>query len=283
MQAPSLTLSSATANGRPMAQRPVRQTVWWLALWLAGPGNLPLWQRLWSLSDTGGQRVLMLGSLGLLVLALIAATLSLLALPRLFRPLASVLVLVTAVSSHFMWQYGVVIDTTMLANVSQTDAREARDLLSWSLLLVLLVLAGPPLWWLWRRPVGLRAIGWQLGHNLGGALLALLLGLIVAALGYQSLASLMRNHKDLRYMINPLNTLYAAGWTATSRQPGFVVPLAPLGEDAALGASYAGQARPPLLVMVVGETARAQNWGLNAYPRDTTPNLARNGRPAATW
>ncbi len=262
-------------DGAPMARRPVRHVVWWLALWLAGPGNLPLWQRLWALADSGGQHVLMLGSLGLLVLALTAATLSLLALPRLFRPLASLLVLVSAVSSHFMWQYGVVIDTTMLANVSQTDAREVGDLLSWSLLSSVLLLAGPPLWWLWRRPVGLRATGWQLGHNLGGALLALLLALAVAVLGYQSLASLMRNHKELRYMINPLNTLYATGRIVTQRPPRLGQALTPLGEDVALGASYAAQARPPLLVVVIGETARAQNWGLNGYPKATTPTLAR--------
>jgi lipid A ethanolaminephosphotransferase len=286
MPASSLSLSSAAvsdlapapvrvAAGAPTSTRPVRHAVWWLALWLAGPGNLPLWQRLWALPDTGGQRLLTLGSLGLLVLALTAATLSLLALPRLFRPLASLLLLVSAVSSHFMWQYGVVIDTTMLANVSHTDAQEIRDLVSWSLGLSVLLIAGPPLWWLWRRPIGLHTTARQLGRNLGGALLALLLALSVVGLGYQGLASLMRNDKALRYMINPLNTLYAGGWMATHSTPRLGQSLTPLGEDVALGASYAAQSRPPLLVVVIGETARAQNWGLNGYPRATTPTLAR--------
>ncbi len=31
--------------------------------------------------------------------------------------------------------------------------------------------------------------------------------------------------------------------------------------------------RPRLLVLVVGETVRAQNWGLNGYARQTTPQL----------
>jgi lipid A ethanolaminephosphotransferase len=34
-------------------------------------------------------------------------------------------------------------------------------------------------------------------------------------------------------------------------------------------------ARPRLLVIVVGETARAANWGLDGYVRQTTPELAR--------
>ena len=33
--------------------------------------------------------------------------------------------------------------------------------------------------------------------------------------------------------------------------------------------------KPRLLVLVVGETARAQNWGLDGYARQTTPELAR--------
>lgn len=35
--------------------------------------------------------------------------------------------------------------------------------------------------------------------------------------------------------------------------------------------------RPRLLVFVVGETARAQNWGLNGYARETTPQLTQMG------
>src|SRR5690606_41149524 len=32
--------------------------------------------------------------------------------------------------------------------------------------------------------------------------------------------------------------------------------------------------RPKLLVIVVGETVREQNWGLSGYERNTTPELA---------
>src|SRR5690606_25245390 len=96
-----------------------------------------------------------------------------------------------------------------------------------------------------------------------------------ALLNFQGLASLMRNHRDLRYMANPLNSVYAALRVVVQRLPREAGPLLPVGEDAALGASYAAQARPPLLLLEIGETARAQNFGLNGYARDTTPALAR--------
>jgi len=249
--------------------------VWLIALWLAGPGNLPLWQRLLALDDTLAHRLALLAGLGLVVASATAALLSLLAWPRVFRPAATALVLVAAFNTHFMWQYGVVIDPTMIANVVHTDAREVRDLLSLSLLGTVLLVAGPPLWWLWHRPVVSRVWWLQTGRNLGGVVAALLLVVGAGLASYQGLASLMRNHKSVRYMINPLNSVYAATRVAADQLPQQVRTLTPVGEDATLGPSYPTQQRPPLLMLVVGETARAQNWGLSGYARDTTPALRR--------
>ena len=81
-----------------------------VALWLATVGNLPLWQRLVSLGESGTQAAGLVLALGLPVLGAVAALLFLLNWPRVFRPLASVLVVVSAFNSHFMWQYSAVID-----------------------------------------------------------------------------------------------------------------------------------------------------------------------------
>ena len=272
--APQRVAGAVRRTPAAIGQTPWR-AVWPLACWLALAGNVPLWQRVAALDGSVGQTAVLLAGLGLLVWGATAALLSLMVWPFAYRPLASVLVLVTAFNTHFMLQYGAVIDPTMLANVMQTDAREVRDLLSPALLFTLLLVAGVPLWWIWRRP--LRSRHWlaQTGRNAGGAALGLLVAVLVALLTYQNLASLMRNHKDLRYMINPLNSVYAATRLAADQLPRQVKALQPVGEDAHLGATYTKQARPPLVVLVVGETARAQNWGLSGYARPTTPALAR--------
>ena len=249
--------------------------VWLLSLWLATAGNLPLWWRVSELAGTPAQRLALLGGFGLVVLGLTAALLSLLAWPRVFRPVATVLLLVSAFNTHFMLQYGAVIDPTMLANVAQTDVREVRDLLSWRLPLTVLLVAGVPLWLVWRRPLVLRSWLPQTGRNALGATIAAAIVVVATMATYQDLASLMRNHKALRYMVNPVNTVYAASRLAVDQLPRQVQALKPVGEDAHLGASYTGQNKPPLLMVVVGETARAQNFGLNGYARNTTPALAR--------
>jgi len=267
--------SGARAASRLTDRRRPLTAVWALALWLAVAGNLPLWAKVATLTGSGSQRLALFGGLGLMVAGGTAALLSLAAWPRVFRPVATALALVSALNTHFMLQYGVVIDRGMLANVAQTDLREVRDLLSWSLLLTVLVVAGPPTWWIWRRPLARR--GWlpQTGRNALGAVAGLVLVTLAALLAFQDLASLMRNDRSLRYMINPLNTVYAATRLAADQLQDPGRELLPTGEDARPGPSYAAQQRPPLLLLVVGETARAQNFGLNGYPRDTTPALAR--------
>ena len=245
-----------------------------LGLWLAVAGNLPFWKAVWALPEHVGWRAALF-SLGMAVgiAAALVALLSLVSWPRLFKPLASALLLAAAASSYFMLQYGVVIDSSMMANVVNTDVREARDLLSWSLLVSLLLVAGVPMVWLWRRPVLRRGFWSQAGRNLVAVLLAVAVLVAVTLATYQDLASLMRNHKHVRYLVNPLNVLYGAAKLAIEEPPGTQRPLQAIGLDARLGETYRQQQRPPLVVLVVGETARAANFSLGGYARPTNPQL----------
>ena len=83
----------------------------------------------------------------------------------------------------------------------------------------------------------------------------------------------MRNHKELRYLVNPLNAVYALGYLATRPLRHTNSALLPMGLDAHAPLPTTG--RPPLLVLVLGETGRSGNFGINGYARDTTPELAR--------
>jgi len=84
----------------------------------------------------------------------------------------------------------------------------------------------------------------------------------------------MRNHKALRYLITPVNVVYSGGRALTGETLHQPTVRAPVGEDAHLGGSWTAGRKPVLFVMIVGETARAANWGLGTYRRQTTPQLA---------
>ena len=246
-----------------------------VSLWLASVCNLPLWRAVAALPGTEGLRGWGFAlAFMVLVAAGNAAVIGLLAWGRALKPVLGVMLLAGAAGVYFMWSYGIVIDTTMLVNVLQTDPREAGDLLNWRMAAALLLLAAPPLVWLLRRPV--RRLGWwrQLWHGVLLILAAVLVGVGSLLLVFQDFAATMRNHTQLRYLINPLNSLYAVADLTTRPLRMNTRTLAPLGRDAQLGTSYATQAQPPLLVLVVGETARAANFTLNGYERPTTPLLS---------
>ena len=262
----------------PAARRPWHPTTLLLvlSLGLATLGNLPLWNALWNLPEVHGPQAI--ATLGALVLVVAAATMALLGLllwPRWLKPAGPVLLAVTAASSYFMASYGIVIDPSMLTNVVQTDTREALDLLAWPLLVTLALGALLPGVWWWRqrlRPVGRVRL---LAQQLGAVLAALLVAAALLWLTFQDVASLMRNHKTLRYMINPFNTVYAVGRVAVGRNAHAGKPLQPVGTDAQFAGTPAAADTAPLIVLVVGETARAANFGLGGYERDTTPRLAQ--------
>ena len=245
-----------------------------LALWLATVGNLPLWKALWRLPETHGlQAVLTLGSLVLVVLAATVLLLGLFIWPRWLKPAGIALLLITASSSYFMSSYGIVIDPSMLTNVVQTDMGEALDLLSWPLVVTLALGAVlPGIWW-WRQPVRTVGTGRLMAQQLGTGLLGLVVAIAMLWISFQDVASLMRNHKTLRYMINPFNSVYAVARVSVGRAAQAQQVLQPTGMDAHLTAPGNSVDTSPLIVLVVGETARAANFGLGGYTRDTTPLL----------
>ena len=190
------------------------------------------------------------------------------------KPLLALLIVVTALATHFMQSFGIYLDPTMVRNVLRTDVAEARELWSWSLLPHLALYAALPLFLLSRVRVVTRpwkrAMGVRLAAIAGVSVV--LVGTLLAV--FQPMASLMRNHKEMRYLITPANVLWSTSAALARDARSAATPKQPLGLDATLRQPAVAGARPKVLVLVVGETARAANWGLSGYARQTTPELA---------
>ena len=246
-------------------------------VWIAALPNGPLWQALISLPETqSGRGAVFVAGFGAMIAALTALLLAFFAWRPTIKPAIALLLLAAAFGAHFMASYGVVIDTTMMTNVLQTDPREVRDLLSLRMVFSVLVLAGLPLLLLWRVPVRGLGVVRQAGRNLLGlAALVLVLAALLFSL-FADLSATMRNHKAMRYLINPVNSLYALvdlGMKSHARPSG---PPVAIGADARILPRSAGT-KPPLLVLVIGETARADHFALNGYAQPTNPELAALG------
>ncbi|WP_457443320.1 phosphoethanolamine transferase [Roseateles sp. P5_E4] len=256
---------------QPDTSRPLTQA-WLAALWMGLLANWPLWQQLHGMADVRPFFILAFAGM---VTAATGALLSLLAWPRFIKGLLVVLLLSAGALAHFIGSYGIVFDPTMVTNMVQTDVRETRDLLSWRLLVSIGLLGALPAWWLLRRPTAPRQ---ALPKRLGGNVVAFGLGLVAMVLlalsVFADLSSTMRNYKTIRYMVTPLNAVYSISSAALRRQAAPSGPPAVIGVDARLLPRAEG-ARPPLLLFVVGETARSMNFSLNGYARQTNPELAK--------
>ena len=248
-----------------------------VSLWLAAFANWPLWRALAALPELASVRgALFMLSLGLMIAALHLALLSLGAWRRCIKPLSLLLLLAAAAGAHFMGRYRVVIDPTMMLNVLQTDAHEAGELIGVPLLLSLALLGGIPAWWLWRTPLRALPAAAQALRNVAVLVLALWLAGGLGVLNFASLSATMRNHKALRYMVNPANSVYALGRLAVQRGVRPAAAAEAIGADAAAPARRA-DGKPPLLMLVIGETARADHFSLNGYARPTNAETAARG------
>jgi lipid A ethanolaminephosphotransferase len=245
------------------------------SLWLASIGNFALWQQVHQLPEVSGFRGLAFAlGFGAIIAAALTALLSILNWRGLLKPVLTVFFLSAASGAYFMVSYGIVIDSTMITNVLQTDTKEALDLMNWRMLISLLLLGILPSWVLWKTPLKTLRLSQQALSNTFTAVASVVV--IVAALlaVFQDFSSIMRNHTQLRYLVNPLNSFYAIGMVAAKPFQRDNKTLLPIGQDAKTTALKPSD-KPPLLLLVLGETARMGNFGVNGYERNTSPELSQ--------
>ena len=245
------------------------------SLWLASVGNLALWQQVHQLPEVAGFRGLAFAvGFGAIIAAAITLIVSSLNWHGVLKPVLTVFFLSAASGAYFMVSYGIVIDSTMITNVVQTDTKEALDLMNWRMLISLVLLGILPSWAVWKTPLKPLRFSQAVISNTLTSVVSLVV--IVAALLaiFQDFSSIMRNHTQLRYLVNPLNSYYAIGMVAAKPFQRDNKTLLPIGRDAQLAAQKAND-KPPLLLLVLGETARMGNLGVNGYERNTTPELAQ--------
>ena len=239
---------------------------------MTATANNSFWKLLWNTQPPGTTRWLFAVSLFIAVSSLTFGVMRLLGPGPLLKPVITLMLIVAAVVSWFMDTYGVAIDADMLRNALQTDWREARDFIGVSLLWRISWQALLPIVLVWRVQLtpdsGWRALRNYVLYGATGFIMVFVVGMPM----YKYYASFFRNHLEARSLIAPDNLIDASvmfgNRALRARQP-----FVQVGLDAHRTAS--ASTRPLLLVVVVGETARAANFSLGGYARPTNPMLAK--------
>ncbi|HSH91514.1 MAG TPA: phosphoethanolamine--lipid A transferase [Ramlibacter sp.] len=199
---------------------------------------------------------------------------SLVATRHTVKPLLTGVLLLSALAAYYMNRYAVYFDRAMLRNVFATNYHEARELLGWDLARYLLAFGVIPSVLVWWPRLEKRPLRRALAIRAGWVIVALAVAVGIFMLAFADLATLLRNRKEVRHLLTPGNVIAASVANAfiSAKRPN--QPRLPVAADAALGPEWKARTRPLLFVLVVGETARAQNFSLNGYGRQTNPQLA---------
>jgi lipid A ethanolaminephosphotransferase len=254
-------------------KRSAAPAILFTALWLLVADNGGFWSLVGGLPAEAGHSAWFLVSVCVFSLALVNLLLTLLACGRATRWVLAALLVVSAAAAHFMGQYGILLDDEMLGNLFETDRAEAMELLGPRLLLDVLLLGLLPAALIWR----LTPVRQKLSRLLleKAAVVGLTLAVLTVAVVpfFKEYASMVRNHREIRYLLTPVNYLHSLYVLAADLtvEPAYAEPI---GRDAAKGADWAELRRPVVTVLVVGETARADHFSLGGYERPTNPRLA---------
>lgn len=195
---------------------------------------------------------------------------------RTLKPVLATLFIANALALHFMDTYHVYIDRSMLRNALQTDWNEARELLDVRMAAYLLLFGILPTILLSRIHLRATPLREAMTRRLAIAGAAVVLIAVTVGILSRQYMFLAREHKELAYLATPQN--YIAATIGLFRRQGphrDRTRRVAIGSDARPGQAWATRTRPLLLVLVVGETARAQSFSLNGYDRETNPQLGR--------
>lgn len=189
------------------------------------------------------------------------------------RLVLSVLLLIAAPTAYFADSYGTVIDVDMIRNTMETNVAEAGDLLTFNLLIDLVFWALIPVVLVYFVPLQKFSLSIRIKHRLLALVSAIVLIVICLFSFSGHYASFFREHKSLRYFINPVFPVYSAGqYLASSLK-------SDRNQEFVHTADYAKlpdiDPHRELVIVVVGETARADHFSLNGYARQTNPLLEK--------
>ena len=189
------------------------------------------------------------------------------------KPWLLLLFMLSAGSQYFMLQYGIVLDKDMLINVLETDSHEALALFNVHMLVYFSCYLLLPGYLLLRVPLnGKNGSVWS-GY-LGALAASLLIITLLVVCQYQLYAGTFRQHREFKHLALPLSALSASVSLAKAQAQQFTAQeFARYAEDAHMVPAISS--KPKLIIMVLGETVRADHLGINGYSRNTTPRLSK--------
>jgi lipid A ethanolaminephosphotransferase len=171
-----------------------------------------------------------------------------------------------------MLTYHIVIDKIMLLNVIQTDAYEIIDLLGWEIFLFFFVFCIIPVFLIIKTEIIFSNYKTEIKTRVPFfAILIVLLSVIILPNSDTTKAFLKQNKYAKNYLV-PSNYVGAVISVIKIKIKYLKYDLKTISEDAHFKQDYKSS-KPNLIIVVIGESARAANFSFNGYERETNKPL----------
>ncbi len=219
-----------------------------------------------------GTNILYVISLGVVLYALIVFLLNLIDTKYTLKPILIFLFIAGSLAAYTMDTFNVVINDIMIQNIMETDTREVGDLVTFKAIVYIVVLGILPSIAVIIAKVQYDSLKKELLKKIKIFFTTLLIIIIVILSFSKFYTSFFREHKPLRYYTNPTYFIYSLGKYIHRKYLVKPIPFKHLGLDAKVVSSTK---KPKLVIMVLGEAARAADFELDGYKRGTNPNLIK--------
>jgi len=257
--------------------------------------NDNFWTSLFSVIDLSSPRMwLFLFACFILIFAVCYTFFTVFGIGRLLQPLLAFVLIVAAFTSYYMDAYGTVFDDVMVLNIVETTVHEAMELFDLKLWLHVLIYGLLPVFLLYRVDISKAPLLHAMGVRLVSVVAVVSIASATVYACYKDMAFVFRENREISFFVNPVYPLRAVYRFAekkiheSNRQflavfsdaikvsHASTLETTAINVDALHALAVDAAKKNNVLVMVVGETARAQNFHIDGYKRNTTPHLEQH-------
>lgn len=249
------------------------RALWLTTLFVMLTANLALAQHILAIYPFNPHNALFLASLALFFSLATFLLFLWISAGKTGKWLVGLWLIIGAAAAYFMDNFGVLIDTVMLENIAQTSAKETAGLISISMMLRIFLLGIIPAYLVIRSWPSVKQNRLNLASRakITALVILILVGIVWPfSAGY---TSFIREHRVTRFYANPIYPFYSVIKYGLSLIP--TAPKGPLKHIAQDAKLIDPSPKHELIIMVLGETARADRFSLNGYGRETNPMLAK--------
>ncbi|MDD2895174.1 MAG: phosphoethanolamine--lipid A transferase [Aliarcobacter sp.] len=239
--------------------------------------NFSFFRNVVSTYSFEGMNIIYIISIAILLISFIIFLFSLLGSKYTTKPILIVTLVMSAFTAYFMDTYHIVIDDSMIRNTLQTNLSESSDLFSLKLVGYVFFLAILPSYFIYKLNIEYKPFKQEFFAKLKTLLLSLVVILIILFSFSKFYTSFFREHKPLRYHVNPIYWMYSIGNYVNKTMHSGPLVVKEIGKDAKISNNEINEKvkKSELVIMVVGEAARADRFSLNGYEKETNPLLKK--------